>query len=122
MAKGIEEKETINIHALPLISKLPSKEMKESAALLEELEAAAEMRATAEAREEEIKTRLGQLQEGAGLSGLRYGNVCFYQQQMDGRKTLSPELLIENGVGVEVIERCYKQGKPYYTRNFRRLS
>lgn len=113
---------------LPLISLFPKPQMKTAESLLEELDELKNTKAAVESREEEIKAELEQLQRnaplvgGEAIRGFRFGDLCFAATPSNGRRTLSPELLVQNGVDPDVIKASYKPGKTGgVRRNFKRL-
>ncbi len=75
---------------------------------------------TLEERVEEIKVTLEQFQYMVDGPGIRYGNHVYSSQQLEGRQTLDETLLMSAGVSKEVINDCYKIGKPYTRRTFRK--
>lgn len=106
---------------LPLISKLPPAEMSRAQSLLEELDSIKQINQMNKEREDEVEAELEEIQKGAGLLGLRWGPWAFAWRMMEGRKTLSVEKLVEEGVSAEVIERCKVQGSRFAKREFRNL-
>lgn len=104
---------------LPLVSILDKKSMKKAQGMLEELQALVESQKAAKEREDEIKLELEEMQNKAGAAGLRYGGLCYVAKEVAGRRTLDKGLLIENGVGPEVIEASMKQGAGFVTRTFK---
>lgn len=106
---------------LPLISKLPRPVMDRAKELLEELDSIKQINKMNEEREKELEEELEGIQRENELVGLRWGPMCFVWRIMAGRKTLSAEKLIENGVSAEVIERSKVTGNNYARREFRNL-
>lgn len=106
---------------LPLVSVLPKDEMQEAREALEELESIHELQAMNAEREDELKTRLREIQNTHELMGIRFGQLAFAATSAQGRKTLSKTKLIEAGVSAKVIEACYAQGDPYVKKEFRNL-
>ena len=112
---------------LPLISKLPKPKMQAAKEALEELDLhtyyidsdSGAMRKR-EDRITELKELLQDLQ--GDLPGLRFGPLCFQSSEVAGRTTLSPELLIKNGVKASVIEASKVQGKGYTTKTFKKIA
>lgn len=106
---------------LPLISKLPRPLMDRAKDLLEELDSIKQINKMNEEREKELEEELEGIQKENGLVGLKWGPMCFAWRMVEGRKTLSVEKLVENGVSAEVIERCRVKGKDFAKREFRNL-
>lgn len=107
---------------LPLISKLPQPLMNRAKELLEELDSIKQINKMNEEREKELEGELEGIQKENGLMGLRWGSWCFAWRMMEGRKTLSVEKLVENGVSAAVIEKCRVKGKDFAKREFRNIN
>jgi len=84
--------------------------------LFEEAEILAALIQQNQARLEELKVALGELQREVKQKGIRYRDWVFYERQAEGRKSLSRELLLENGVKAAVIAKSVKVGKGYVER------
>lgn len=72
-----------------------------------------------EKRLKEIKTEISEIIQAQGLAadgmlGVRSGDKCAIVRWQGGRKSLSKELLIENGVSPAQIEASEKQGEGYW--------
>lgn len=72
-----------------------------------------------EKRLKEIKTEISDLIQEHGLSaegmlGVRSGDKCAIVRYAEGRKSLSKELLIENGVSPKQIADSEKVGEGYW--------
>lgn len=103
-----------NLTALPdyaSLKKAPSKAR--TIQLLTEAHQLRKVTAEAADRLTEIKSELTQIQILNDLPGLRYNQFCFMAVERTGRRTLSKEKLIDNGVEPEVIEASYAEGDPY---------
>jgi len=111
----------VHFAALPLISVLSAPQMKQAQSLLEELEAVEAREKGEVERGDEIKRELGKIQVGAGLVGLRFGQLCFKEAQRPGKKTLNKVKLVEKGVAPELIVACTDTGKPFAKREFKKL-
>lgn len=119
----VEESKGAGIWAnLPLVSVLKRKQMDQSKELLEELDSVHGILATYKERKEEIEEELAQIQMEAKLDGLRWGDWAFRRTVQAGRKTLSKEKLIENGVSADVIAKSFEQGKSFSKDEFKNLS
>lgn len=70
---------------------------------------------------DEVKAKLRALQRSKDLRGLRDGSLCYFSREVPGKRTLDKMMLIENGVGAEVIEDSMKTGKPYVEYRFKNL-
>lgn len=106
---------------LPLISVLPKSEMQEAREALEELESINQLQEMYTEREDELKTKLREIQNKHELMGVRFGQLAFAATSTAGRKTLSTTKLIEAGVSAKVIEGCYIQGDPCVRKEFKNL-
>ena len=71
-----------------------------------------------EARLEEIKAALQVTCNEYDLKGVKNNGIGFLVSWVKGRKTLSREKLLENGVLPKVISDSYNQGEGYYKRMF----
>lgn len=69
--------------------------------------------AEADERLKEIKAELSQIQLANDLPGVRYGEMCFIAVEREGKRSLSKEALIDNGVDLDVIEASMRQGNSY---------
>lgn len=115
-------KESIHFASLPLVSCMDQGDMDEAKRLLEEYDNADALIKQLEGEKDGLKKRLNELQETYGLQGMRWGGWAYANRTMDGRETLSKELLIQAGVGADVIKACTVRGRPYQTGNFKRLT
>jgi len=84
--------------------------------LFEEAEILAALIQQNQTRLEELKVALGELQREVRQKGIRYLDWVFYERQAEGRKSLSRELLLENGVKAAVIAKSVKTGKAFVER------
>ena len=73
------------------------------------------------ARLDKIKDELLMIQEEYQLPGFRNGNLCFSASFQEGRRQLNKDLLIENGVGPDIIQASYKQGEGFWKKDLKRL-
>ena len=72
-----------------------------------------------EKRLKEIKTEISDIVQTQGLSGdgvlgVRSGDKCAIIRWQDGRRSLSKELLVENGVSPAQIAASEKQGDGFW--------
>lgn len=72
----------------------------------------------ADERLKEIKSELAQIQLANDLPGLRYNGLCFMAIEREGKRSLSKEMLIDNGVDPETISNSYKAGNSYVESRF----
>lgn len=114
-------KETISWRELPDLLELDREIRRKAAPLLEQLHAVIEIIEAYSQEAEQLKTALTDIQEQAGVKGLRYGPLCFVSRVVPGRRTLDRNLLIENGVSPKVIEKSMKQGEESKRREFKNL-
>lgn len=111
---------------LPLISVLAKKPMQRAKELLEELELQTYCiddngrYVKREDRADEIKAELEELQKEAETRGLRWGKFAFAATEQQGRETLDKELLLMHEVPAATIAKCYKRGKGFTKREFKR--
>ena len=72
-----------------------------------------------EKRLKEIKTEISEIIQAQGLAadgmlGVRSGQYCAIVRYQNGKRSLSKELLVENGVSPAVIAASEKQGDGYW--------
>lgn len=113
--------ESIQFASLPLISCMDREDMDEAKRLLEEYDGTDTLLKQLEGEKDKLKKGLAELQKKYGLAGMRWGGWAYATRVMEGRESLSKELLIQAGVGADVIEACTVKGKPYERGEFRRL-
>lgn len=89
--------------------------------LFEELESLTVSSKVLLERIDEIKQELEPYQQVLDAPGIRYGQLVYTCEQIDGRRTLSPTALMEQGVAKDMIDSSYVMGKPYSRRTFRRM-
>lgn len=65
-----------------------------------------------------IKAEITGLQLDHNLPAFRAGRFCCITSEVQGRKTLSRELLIDNGVDPDIIQASMKEGLPYFKTEF----
>jgi hypothetical protein len=106
---------------LPLISTLPPNDFRHAKKNIDEIDSLDETISIAKARREKLMDELGAIQRKAKLKGFRFGTLAYAWRVTKGRKTLSPELLLTNGVKAVVIEKSYKVGEPGEKQEFRDL-
>lgn len=70
-------------------------------------------------RIDEIKRELDHFQYMVDAPGIQHGGYVYTHEDLDGRRTLNPTALMENGVPKAVIDASYTKGKPYERRTFR---
>lgn len=73
------------------------------------------------ARLDEIKDELLGLQEDNQMPGFRNGPYCFSATFQEGRRQLSKEALIENGVGPDVLVASYRVGEGFWKKELKKL-
>lgn len=76
---------------------------------------------TKSARLDEIKDELLGLQEDNQMPGFRNGPYCFSATFQEGRRQLSKEMLIENGVGPDIIQSSYRVGEGFWKKELKKL-
>jgi len=65
-----------------------------------------------------IKTEITGLQLDNNIPAFRSGRFCCITSEVAGRKTISRELLIDNGVDPDIIQASMKEGLPYFKTEF----
>lgn len=113
--------ESIQFASLPLISCMSREDMDEAKRLLEEYDGTDTLLKQLEGEKEKLKKGLAELQKKYALVGMRWGGWAYATRTMEGRESLSKELLIQAGVGADVIKACTVRGKPYERAEFRRV-
>lgn len=73
------------------------------------------------ARVEVIKNELLQIQIAHDLAGFRNGNLAFIGSYVKGRRSLSKDALLENGVTPEQIKNSYREGEASWRRELKNL-
>jgi hypothetical protein len=104
--------------SLPLASVLEQSQMDAAVALLKQSYKLKQQEDKIKEQLEEIKLELSGLCAGLELNGLRWGKSGFEYRGYVTRKTLSKELLLENGVEPETIAASYKESEPYLDTRF----
>lgn len=80
-----------------------------------------------EKRQREVKEEIRALIEQQGMQaddgtvGCRNGHQCVIMRWQQGRESLSRELLIENGVLPDVLDKSTKRGEPYAVLEFQEI-
>lgn len=113
--------ESIQFASLPLVSCMSREDMDEAKRLLEEYDGTDTLLKQLEGEKEKLKKGLAELQKKYALVGMRWGGWAYASRAMEGRESLSKELLIQAGVGADVIKACTIRGKPYERAEFRRV-
>lgn len=104
---------------LPIASVIPDTALfNEATGLLLVLAAQREAEAEAKAEKDKATARLAKICLQLQLPGIRYSNVGLAVNGYVTRRTLSPELLAENGVTAETIQNSYKDSAPYLDTKF----
>jgi hypothetical protein len=70
------------------------------------------------ARLEEIKADLQVICNENDIRGVKNDRISFLVSWVKGRRSLSRELLLTNGVSPDVISKSYSIGEGYYRRQF----
>ena len=74
---------------------------------------------TAEAEFKQVKSRISEIVQAQGLAGdgalgVRKGNLCCIVRYQNGRESLRRDLLVENGVDIEILERSTVRGEGFW--------
>lgn len=101
---------------LPLVSVLGKQSMKQSIALMQQFFANKDLMDAAEDAEEAnkaIRKQLAEIARDHGLPGFRWGTLSSIDRGQKTRKSLSPKLLVANGVAADVLTMSYTESAPW---------